>query len=419
MRGAPASASRRRPPRSPREWALRGGLAVAALVAGGFSTAQTFGYALRGVAPERAVAFAPGDGRILADLAEQRAASGATDARTRARIDALARQALRREPMAAPALTALAIDAEYRGDRTAARRFIAQSDRLSRRELGTRLWLIEDAVGRGDIKAALGHYDVALRTARAAPDTLFPVLAQAIGDEQINRGAAAILAKSPAWKDEFFAYLGEKSSDPAASARLFRRLTAAGVAPGEGPQAGVVNALIAKGRFASAWDFYRTLRPGARRDRLRDPEFTAGLARPSLFDWLPVTLDAGISASIQGGERGGVFDFAAPATVGGTVLQQFELLAPGTYRLSGRSAGLAQPADSRPYWQLVCADGREAGRVEVGNADQGEGRFAGTLTVPAGCPAQTLRLVVRPSNELGGVTGQIEQVSLAPVGRPE
>lgn len=417
MRGA--SASRRRPARSLREWALRGGLAVAALAAGGLSTAQTFGYVLRSAAPERAIAFAPSDGRILADLAAQQAVSGETAVRTRARIDALAREALRREPLAALALTALAIDAEYRGDRAAARRLITQSDRLSRRELGTRLWLIEDAVGRGDIEAALGHYDIALRTARVAPDTLFPVLAQAISDEQINRGTAALLAKSPAWKDEFFAYLGEKSSDPAASALLFRRLAAAGVAPGEGPQAGVVNALIAKGRFDAAWDFYRTLRPGARRDRLRDPEFTAALARPSLFDWLPVTLEAGISASIQGGERGGVFDFAAPATVGGTVLQQFELLAPGTYRLSGRSAGLAQPADSRPYWQLVCADGREAGRVEVGNVDRAGGRFAGTLTVPAGCPAQTLRLIVRPSNEVGGVTGQIEQVSLAPAGRPE
>lgn len=417
MRGA--SASRRRQARSPREWALRGSLAAAALVAGGFSTAQTFGYVLRSAAPERAATFAPGDGRILADVAEQQAASGESDASTRARIDALARQALSREPLAAPALTALAIDAEYRGDRTAARRLIAHSDRLSRRELGTRLWLIEDAVGRGDIKVALGHYDIALRTSRAAPDTLFPVLAQAISDEQINRGTAAILSKSPAWKDEFFAYLGEKSSEPVASARLFRRLAAAGVAPGEGPQAGVVNALIAKGQFDAAWNFYRTLRPGARRDRLRDPEFTAALARPSLFDWLPVTLEAGISASIQGGERGGVFDFAAPSTVGGTVLQQFVLLAPGTYRLSGRSAGIAQPADSRPYWQLVCADGRESGRVEVGSADQAGGRFAGTLTVPAGCPAQTLRLIVRPSNEVGGVTGQIEQVSLAPLGRPE
>ncbi|MEB3025968.1 hypothetical protein, partial [Parvimonas sp. M13] len=85
------------------------------------------------------------------------------------------------------------------------------------------------------------------------------------------------------------------------------------------------------------------------------------------------------------------FDFSVPVTVGGVMLQQAQALPTGRYRLSGKSAEIAQDANAAPYWTLVCGDGRELGRVTVPNSAQDAGRFAGEFTVSGNCPVQFLR----------------------------
>ena len=174
----------------------------------------------------------------------------------------------------------------------------------------------------------------------------------------------------------------------------------------------VVNALVTAGSFDQGWTYYQSLRPDTDRRHSRDPDFSSGGAIASLFDWAPVTNDAVVSASIDSG----VFNFSAPSTVGGVVLQQIQLLPPGLYRLSGVSTGIDQPAGSQPYWQLICSSGRELGRVRLTNSSENGGKFAGLLTVDVGCKVQTLRLVIQPSSSIGGVTGQIDRAIIAPAG---
>ncbi|MFL0415860.1 hypothetical protein, partial [Sphingomonas sp. 179-A 2A2 NHS] len=287
------------------------------------------------------------------------------------------------------------------------------SDRLSRRELNTRLWLIEDAVARGDVPGALRHYDIALRTSRTAADLLYPVLAQAIADPTIVRALITKLAARPPWRDAFLDYVGGRGPSPVRSAQFFSQLAKAGIAIPEVPRISVVNALARDGSYQEAWAYYRTLRSGVIRQRSRDPDFTAQLQTPSVFDWMPVMNDAGVTASVNDG----VFDFAAPSTVGGVILQQIQLLPAGRYRLAGTSVGIDQPREARPYWQLTCTDGKEIGRVELTNSADNAGRFAGTIDVGGNCPVQLLRLVVRPSAVIGGVSGQIDRALLAPDGK--
>jgi hypothetical protein len=409
--------TRRSAARGTREWALRGGLAIGALVLGYVSITQTLAFVNYKADPERAYALVPGDGRIAGELAEQLAA-GEADAAQRARANRLARQALANEPLAAPALTALALNTQLAGNTNAARRLFVHSERLSRRELVTQLWFIEDAVSRNDIAGALRHYDIALRTSKSAPDLLFPILSSALADPEIAESLAGLLASQrPAWGEAFVQYLGSPGADPTVSAGVLRRLASLGYAIPAASQTGVINALVARGAFADAWRYYTSIRNGAVRDRSRDPGFAAQLQTPSAFDWTPVMNDAGVSASIDHARDGGIFDFAAPSTVGGLVLQQVQLLPAGRYRIEGTSSGIEQPGNARPYWQLSCMDGRELGRVDVPDSAQADGRFTGEFTVAGeGCTAQTLRLVVRPSTEIGGVTGQIGRVQLVPVG---
>lgn len=400
-------------------WALRGVLASGACVLGYISTTQTFAYAVSKSDPQRAYAIAPGDGRIAGALAQQLAVveTGAPD---RALANRLARQGLAAEPLSVKALTALALNAQIDGKTAEARRLFAHSDALSRRELGTRLWLIEDAVGRNDIKGALRHYDIALRTEKNAPDLLFPVLAQAITDPAISGALADVLQSKPAWGETFITYLATSGEVPTASAILLRNLSNRGVPVNGTSQTGVVNLLFRAGKFDESWNYYRSFRANVDRRRSRDPHFALESESPSIFDWVPIMNEAGVSASIQhAGGKDGMFDFAAPSSTGGVVLQQVQLLPPGHYRLDGVSAEIEQPDITRPYWRISCLNSKEVGRIELPNSSENRGHFMGFFEIPVGCPVQTLDLVARPSSEVGGTIGQILHAALVPMQKKE
>jgi hypothetical protein len=387
-------------------------LAAVAATLGYVSVSRTLAYPLRASDPERARALSPGDGRITALAAQTLAIADATPA-DRIRADRLARTALQQDPTAVSAVSTLGIDAQLRGDTAGARRLFAYAETLSRRDIATQLWAVEDAVGRGDVNGALRHYDIALRTSSTAPDLLFPVLASAIADPAIRVALTRTLAARPSWGDAFLTYVAAKGPDPRATARLLTGLRRAGLAVSDGASAEIVNLLISSNFLDDAWSYHASVHPGIDRRRSRDPRFMAEVAAPSPFDWVPLN-DGGITTSIQRGDRGGIFDFAVPASVGGPLLRQVQVLPAGDYRLEGHGSGIEQPEGSAPYWVLSCGDGRELGRVVMPNSSQAGGRFAGRFVVPTGCPIQTLTLVARPSDMVSGVSGEIDQVRLFP-----
>ena len=403
------------PRRSAAEWGMRGALAVAAAGLGYLSVAHSVAYMIRGGAPERAHALAPWDGRITALLSEKLSGPDASAA-DRRQADALARLALRQDPTAVAAVATLGINAQARDDTARARRIFAYSEKLSRRDLRTRLWAIEDAVAHNDIPGVLRNYDIALRTSRIAPDLLFPILASAINDTEIRQGLVATLAKRPAWSDQFISYVSGNGPDARATASLFEAIHRRGIMLPAGSPTTLIARLLGEGHAEDAWRFYASIMPGVDRRSARDPGFTANLASPTPFDWQPIT-DSGVSATIQRGEQGGIFDFAVPPNLGGPLLRQTQFLPPGEYAIEGRSIGIEQVDGALPYWTLTCDGGSELGRVTVPNSAQANGRFAGHLTVPAGCPVQQLQLIARPSEVLSGLTGQIDDVRLRPAGR--
>lgn len=402
----------RLPRRSPKEWAVRIALAMLALVLGYFAVTHSLAQVLRTKAPEQAYRLAPYDGRITAYLSAKMSGPDAT-AEERAKSDRLARIALRQDPTAVAAVATLGINAQLRGNTEAARRYFEYSNKLSRRDLRTQLWFIEDSVARENIPEALRHYDIALRTSRGAPDLLFPVLGSAISDATIRSELAKTLGAKPAWTEGFIAYAAA-NGDAVSVARLFQDLRRENVVVPDPARASVIGRLVNEENYAAAWSYYSSARPHADRRRSRDASFSANLTAPSPFDWAPLGGDAGISTAIQSGNQDGIFDFSAPATVGGPLLQQLQLLPTGDYVIEGRTIDLDQADAARPYWVLICTNGRELGRVEVPNSSENGGVFRGRFTVDAGCPAQYLRLVARPSNAIGGLSGQIDEVQLRP-----
>jgi hypothetical protein len=391
---------------------------VLALAVGYVSTVHSLARVVARGDVALARSLAPGNGRITAQASQRHFASMQKELKDKPRPDttaaALAKLALRQDATAIPAIVVMGLDAQLRGDLLAARRWFAYSQALSRRDVQTQLWEIEDAAARGKSLEALAHYDIALRTSKSAPDILYPVLANAIGDPVIRAALAPMLAHRPIWTQSFLRYLADSNNEQLSVALLFGDASRRGVVVPVELSAKVVDSLIKAGEIAPAWNYYTAFRPGSSRRRSRDPRFLVDPTYPSMFDWVPLG-DGIIATSIQRGKSGGLFDFAAPPSAGGPLLQQLQFLPPGRYRLVGHSIGIAQPTGSLPYWMLACGNGQEVSRVTVPPSAHANGRFEGVFAVPAGCSVQKLSLVARPSNDMAGVTGQIDFVQLAPL----
>lgn len=400
--------------RSRIEWSIRIALAVIAVVIGYDSVTRSLAFTVRKQNPALAHALAPGDGQIAAEYAVKIASNPKATPEERQRADDLATLALRQDPSAVAAVRSLGVNRQVDGNLVSARRLFGYAERLSRRDLQVQIWAVGDAAVRGDVVGALTHADIALRTARTAPDVLFPILSAAIVDPAVRRGLVDVLSRSPAWGEAFLNDVARRKADPRSVVALLSASHRRSIAVPAEADAAIINNLVAAGAYKEAWEYYALIRPQSDRRRSRDPRFSATLATPSLLDWTLFN-DGNVTSSIQRTDEGNVLEFVAPPSVGGPILRQMQLLPPGEYRLSGYSDGIEQTASSLPYWTLTCyPEGRELGRVDVPNSAQAAGAFGGTFRIPADCAVQSLMLVARPSGTMLGLTGQLKSVELVP-----
>lgn len=403
--------------RGVRHWGRRLPVALGLAVLGYFGVTASFANVAVKSDPERAHALAPNNGVVTAAHASGEFLLQPTpDERSEAAR--LARLALLQDGTAVEALTVLGFQAQLRGDEARADRIFELGTKLSRRELRPQLWAIEEAVSRGDIRDALRHYDIALRTSSAANNILLPILVSAIAEPKVRASLFPIMATRPVWADAFIAYAASSPSNPQAVVQFFREGQSLPLPVDDNHRAALVNALYAQGAVEDAWAYYQSFRSGAVRSPSRDPRFSLDAATRTPFDWQTAT-GTSLSAAILSNEGGGLLDFAVPPSTGGLIASQVQLLPPGTYRLTGRSTGIEQPEQSRPYWLLSCADGRELGRIVVPNSAEAQGQFGGRYVVPRDCPVQTLALIARSSNDIAGVSGQITMAQLTPAGDEE
>lgn len=388
-------------------------LALAAVAAGiGYvAVIQSLAMVIQHSSPVDAHTLAPANGFITGRLAGHLSGPQAT-ARDRAQADSLARLALQQDPTSLDAAAALGLNAQIRGDADFARQAFSYSEALSRRDLQTQIWAIGDTILRDDVPAVLSHYDIALRTSQTASTLLFPILTTAIADPAIQTALVKRFVLRPPWMNDFLAY-AVSNGDPEITVSLLQSLARHDLPVPARDSAAIVNALLSTNKPNRAWAYYASLHPGADRHQSRDPHFNNTTEDPSLFDWVP-TNDGDVSAAIQRSGSAGVLTLAAPPSIGGQAVRQFEMLPTGTYLLDGRSEGLDQLGDARPYWSLTCLDGRDLGRVDVPNGN--DGRFAGRFAVPANCPVQVLALTLLPTSAVSGISGQIDQALLRPAG---
>jgi hypothetical protein len=362
------------------------GGAVAALVAGvvGFLLSQS----LIATRADPAAAIASWRWNAAA-RAEQATAlfAGAQDAPTAARARALSVSALREQPLLVPALRAFGVSQAIAGEDAGAARTMAFAETLSRRDLPTELWLIEQRVARGDVPGALVHYDRALRTADTAPDLLLPVLVGASADPAVARSLARLLATRPLWWSDFTARLIQQNPSPEGTATIVAALKLDPQIAGERT---LLSAAMIRLADTGRADLARRLLPVAGRTLLRNGGFEAidGLAP---FDWrLAQDGDLGAEIGARDDGRGNALFLDARSGRGGEVARQLLTLAPGRYRITGTIGDVAATGEAPALFMTCAGQARPLGRFRTGAAPATGARFAVDVSVPAGCRGQWL-----------------------------
>lgn len=345
--------------------------------------------------PELALRMSPTDSRAMTYLADRLLIKDPTSVRRERPLE-LARAALLNDQTNVSALRILGFSAPKQDQRA----IFDLSNRLSRRDLATQLWLIDYHVGREDASSALAHYDAALRTSTVAPKLLFPVLAKASGDVTLAPQIGDLLAKRPPWANAFLTDLLFSSPSADRLLTIFQHVTRDG---------GKVLSTQADGLMARMLRDYRF-------DLLRDAYFVAGGSdksigthirngdfsdEPSLlpFDWLfasDTTIYAGRSKSDSDASdfRMGVL---ASEGNGGEAARQLLMLPTGRYSLASTSGSVPTAQNGRLWWQVTCATKGGAKLFEFdlpASPDTGKASKSEFNVPIANCPAQWLSLQV-------------------------
>ncbi|MEG3163594.1 hypothetical protein U1701_03190 [Sphingomonas sp. PB2P19] len=314
------------------------------------------------------------------------------------RAESLARRALQLDASQALAYSVLGMAMDVKHD-PRGRELILLSDRFSRRLLLSRIWLIEDAVNRGDIDTALRNYDIALRTSGEAPALLFPVLLNAAADPNITDKLAKLLRARPLWRDAFLAELTQKG-DPLVAYSVLR--AGVGSKIPESARQSLVARLVAANRPDLAYGLAAAGITPLHNDVAVDLARSPGRLAP--FGWSLSTTDM-VDASQ---DIDGTFVAQTRSNTPQTAISRLVALAPGQYVMAAR--GEFRSGSGTARWTASCFGGNPLGAIPATGGSSSTG-----FSVPAGCAFQWLRLEVTASLDADHVEAVITSYRVAPL----
>lgn len=385
---------------------LLAGLAILAWQAVTFSLAIDS----RKTDPIRAAKLAPNNAMVLATLARSEFSHDPVAAA------ATARRALIRDATNASAVGVLGLAFAQAGDAQHSMALLRYSQTISRRDIPTQLWAIENAVMTGNIQEALHHYDIALRVGRSIPVTLFPVLATAIEDPAIRGPLAKLLGSDVPWKSSFLDYVSANSVNITSASQLVDELYAMEDHVPRGPVGILIQRLIEANDVNRAWLLYSRANPGAQRSGVRNGGFATAIDSPTVFDWqLEDHGDA--RAQIFPDEHGGELYIEARSGSGGVVARQRLVLAQphNILTFATRVGEGSTLGDS--VMELFCMPSRQrVVQVRLSDAAR-QSRRQSRFALPNNCASQSLEVTLYAGAAATKIEGSLDDVAVRPVSR--
>jgi hypothetical protein len=387
--------------------------AAASLLLGWWVVKTSAVDALVARAPAAAAAAAPDHPEVRLALAAGGLDLGAGTIEPRQQHEAaaaLARAPLADEPFLLAGLSALSAGRGAEGEA-----LLEEARRRNPRLRPARLFLLDRYLREGKVDEAGVELAALRRLIPGVADALAPQLAYLVRDERSGAGLIRVLNRDPHVQQAVLSQLAANGADP----DLILRIAGAGrMAPtreGLPWQNALLQALIARGNMVRAVRLWRTFAglPAGPDDKgVHDGRFQ-GLPGAAPFNWSLTSGSAGVAERIPAPAL--QVEFFGRETV--DLAQQMMALRPGRYRLQFRVEGNAKGDDSRLVWRVLCHGGdSDLLDVVLRDVTAAPRTLGGEFTVPANCPAQTLRLTGIAGEFPGTQLAAITDVQIVPAG---
>jgi hypothetical protein len=388
-----------------------------AILGAWLSVANSGAGIMRSVRPDLALRFQPWDARAKAKAAEQLLIQDGGRTADLAAADRLAREALLRDPTIVAAWRSLGMVAMARRQQGDAARMFHFAGQLSRRDLPTQLWLIEERVQANDVPGALRQYDATLRSSGASYEVLFPILVQATAGDGIVEPLADLLNTMPPWRRVFIERLAAGAPDPAKLAHLMQLIRRSANADEQELMATAMRTMIERRQLEPAWRVYQLLAGASPAGTLRNGDFDHANRYPP-FDWeIADGLNVGAELRPSAEGRGQHLRAFATSGSGGMVARQLLLLQPGTYEVTATAGPDDDANPAHLNWTVQCAEGTGAPLITAdlpGLARRVQARAM--FRVPAGCRGQWLNFNIRADFGPGTTAGWVDGVGIRRIG---
>jgi tetratricopeptide (TPR) repeat protein len=325
----------------------------------------------------------------------------------------LAVTALGKEPANAAAARDLGLMYTLQGKANEAARAFAYSERMSRRDIPTQLWLIESKVQAGDVAGALKHYDRAMRTSLEIREMLLPTLVGAAQDPVVAASLKKIVAARPNWWAQFTDVLVGQSQGAAAIGNIVPALHLDPANPDQARQLSVgLRHMVDLGAIPQAFTLYRQVRRfSGSVPLLRGGDFEA-VGQLAPFEWQLTDGEErqGVREARDGAQ--GRFALSLYGDSAGEVARQLMSLPPGKYRLSGQAGSVSKTAP-QPSIAVVCAkDASVLANVALPRGARAS--FERTFQVSAQCPAQYVFISIAGSLDRQAEAPWIDSLDVRP-----
>jgi hypothetical protein len=365
-------------------------------------------------APHTALAFMPSESTALASQADQLFFASPKDPPLA--VSQLALKALQEQAINAKALRILGYAADTRGDGVQAERYMRMAARLSRREPGAQLWLIEASARSGNIAQTLVHYDIALRTKPDTQTILFPRLLAAIEDPEIRTALKPYVRADNDWARDFLFFANSNSKNlPTLVDLIVETGGLIDVEAAKGQKLGLLSRLVAEGFFKEARRLYLEM-PDAQPARLTSAAFDTidSDARFGPMGWQLVDdPDAGGGFNGKAGERRTSLSLFVNSATTRPVASKLLYLKPGDYLFSARLSNLDRGDGGFLRWQLRCA---AIPAAPIWTIDSIDASLQASFGIPANCLVQFLDLIASGGKGQTGLEATVTSVAITPRG---
>lgn len=269
------------------------------------------------------------------------------------------------EPLSANSIRNLALFEAASGNVDQARKLFGISIAISRRDLPTHYWFIQEYGKLNDLEKLMAQVEIAMRTKQASWAQLVPALLSGLENQELVAPTARLLSTNPPWEYRFWSDIQKYPQSAENLAKLLISLEKSGHDVEKWLPDAVVRLLAKQQNFAAAFDVYRTFNDGQQQptsEPIISNAYFARVPNSSIFDW-SVVQSQNVEAVISPQDKALSVSIFAPFA--SDIASQVIRLPPGRYRFRVNLKQFSSEYSGALRVKLYCAEETSLGSAEL------------------------------------------------------